>query len=664
MAILAQEMMGRETAARVAGFAGDLLLAFDAVRPVGGRAAMAWSPEGAGERVQLWSQPPQANWKGFPLMAMELAGWHAWLGGELYGLRAHSDWQQVVRAILHGERPASDLNGHFLLLAREEPQGRWHVWMNRFASFHAYHACNGGRAALGTSFNAVAQAASRRQLDWHGLTGFFGCGFFPEDRTFYEDVRILRPATHYIFSVTGEQLSAKRYWDWHHEPDYRRTYDDTVAEFADIFGKVMCELLGGGLQTTDHGPRTSEVGSQRSVVSSHTSRIALPISGGLDSRCTVAAVPGLRDHGTTGPRDQWSAVSGQWSNRLWAYSYGYSDDSVETRIARQVAQARGLPFEAFTIEPYLFDRLDQILGAVEGFQDITQCRQAFIADQLRQNADYVIAAHWGDVWLDDMGLVGTRPQDHRTTGPQGSKSVVSSQLSGSPVIDHTLKKMAKRGRAWLLENVCAPRLGKETPEPLLREFVESGMRPLSEIENPDFRVKAFKTDHWSFRWTLASIRMFQGSAFPRLPFYDTRLADFFCTVPSEYVAGRRLQIDYLKRFAPDLARIKWQARDANLFSHRRSPLWSFPKRALSKAARTLSGKQAVERNWEVQFGGKAGRANLENWLTRRGLKVHEFVVPSRVQSLVNDFYDRWPDPELGYTVSMLLTFSTWLEQQQ
>ena len=189
------------------------------------------------------------------------------------------------------------------------------------------------------------------------------------------------------------------------------------------------------------------------------------------------------------------------------------------------------------------------------------------------------------------------------------------------------------------------------------------MEPLQHLADDDFRVKAFKTDHWSFRWTMSSIRMFQAAAFPRLPFYDTRLTDFFATVPSEFVAGRRLQIDYLKRFAPDLARITWQARDTDLFSVGRSPIWDLPKRAWRKAARAVSGRPVRQRNWEVQFGGPAGRAHLEHWLIRPGLPLHEFVSVAQVEALIHDFYQRWPDPALGYTVSMLLTFSAWLEGQ-
>ena len=53
-----------------------------------------------------------------------------------------------------------------------------------------------------------------------------------------------------------------------------------------------------------------------------------------------------------------------------------------------------------------------------------------------------------------------------------------------------------------------------TPEILLLEMVRQEMAPLSHIADPDFRIKAFKTDQWSFRWTTASLRMFQAAAYP------------------------------------------------------------------------------------------------------------------------------------------------------
>ena len=65
-------------------------------------------------------------------------------------------------------------------------------------------------------------------------------------------------------------------------------------------------------------------------------------------------------------------------------------------------------FQAFTIHPYLFHNLNLVLDSVEGFQDVTQCRQAAVVGEIASQADYLIAAHWGDVWLDDMGLAEPR----------------------------------------------------------------------------------------------------------------------------------------------------------------------------------------------------------------------------------------------------------------
>ena len=614
---------------------GQLVINFTAVRPCSALRSTESNPLAPEPSAEFLIKPPTSTWKGFPLAEIKGVNWHLWLLGEFYG-QSCAELGQNVLGIVSGERPATQLNGHFLLWAREEASRKWHVWTDRFGTLHAYHARHGNSVALGTSFDAVAGLASNRQLDWTALTGFFGFGFFPEDRTFYEDVRILRPATHYVFSAKGEEISAKRYWNWNHTPDGNRSYDDTVDEFGHLFGTVMGGLLKGG-------------------------RIALPISGGLDSRSTIACVNSpisdLRSPISSG-------VSPTDPGRLWSYSYGYTEDSVETRISQQVAAARGLPFAPFTIQPYLFDHLDQILGAVEGFQDITQCRQAFVADELGKNADCVIAAHWGDVWLDDMGL-SPASADGRQKMEDGNPPIsdLRSPIPPEQVLDHTLKKMAKRGRAWLLENLCMPQLGKESAEGLLLQFVKTGLDRLEHIEDPDFRVKAFKTDHWSFRWTLSSIRMFQAAAFPRLPFYDTRLTDFFGTVPSAFLSGRKLQVDYLKRFAPDLARIEWQAHGTNLYRYQDTDTWQLPKRAVKKALRLITGKKIIERNWEVQFGGEQGLAGLNHWLLRPGLRLHDLVTKAKVEQLLCDFRADPLKDGRGYTVSMLLTFSAWLERQ-
>lgn len=571
--------------------------------------AAEWTPVIAEGEWQLLAQPVSETWKGFPATHVATEDWHLWLLGELYGAASPLETtQDALREVAAGRRAVGALSGHFLLCGRHHETRRWHFWTNRLGTLHAYYATDGRRAAVGTFLPAVAAAASRRRLDWTGLTGFFAYGFFPQDRTFFEDLRILRPATHYVFDDEGCLLQQERYWQWWHQPDEQRSYDDTVAQFDQVLNEVLDDYA-------------------------RHERIALPISGGLDSRTTVASL-------TRG-----GYLAGG-APRLWAYSYGYSHDSVETRIARQIASARNLPFRAFVIEPYLFDRMDLVSSSVEGFQDFTQSRQAGVVDELGRQADRVVAAHWGDVWLDDVKLVG---DDERTPDDEA-------------VFSHALHKIEKKGRDWLLKHLCRPRLQGQEPETVAQNLMRAEMSLVRHLEDAEFRIKAFKTDQWSFRWTTASLRMYQPAAFPLLPFYDTRMMDFFCTVPSSYVRGRRLQIDHLKRYAPDLARITWQFHDTNLFLYRYYHTWLLPKRAYKKAIRALTRKRPIEQNWEVQLMNDEGRRRLEQWLLRPGLRLHEFVAPDAIRLLLDAFYAPPLNRGQAYAVSMLLTFSVWLER--
>jgi hypothetical protein len=552
-----------------------------------------------GAGLRLGETSPR--WKGYALRRVDAEPWTLWLLGELFG--AGKDPDRLLAEVAQGRRPARDLNGSFLLLGCNAAERQWHAWTDRFGTVHAYHAGSARGAALGSSFASVSAAASSRRLDREALCGFFACGFFPADRTYFDDVRILRPASHYVFDADGARISEERYVPWRRAVDGRRSMADAAAELEDLLRRVLAEETAAG-------------------------RVAVPISGGLDSRTTVALLtePGRKA-----------------SERLWAYTYGYGDDSVETAIGRRVAEARGLPVRSISIGRYLFDRLDDVVGAVEGFQDVTQARQAAVSDLLARDADAVVAAHWGDVWLDDMGAA------HAETGAAG-------------LIQHAFAKVRKRGREWLLREVAAPLVPGEDPEAVARRFVASELERVGDLGDRDFQVKAFKTDQWSFRWTVASLRAYRLGAFPRLPFYDTRVAEFFETVPTEQVAGRALQIELLRRFAPDLARIPWQAFGTDLFRLRHWNTWLLPWRAARKAARLLRrGAPPAERNWEVQFSGP-GRERLEERLLAPGRRLHDLAAPDRIRALLADFDTAPLESGRGYAVSMLLTLSAALER--
>ncbi len=249
----------------------------------------------AGALAGSWNASIAAAPRSALVQTRDVAPWSVWLLGELVrydALVAPADpLGAFVMDLRAGRANAVLLDGHFVIFAWNADTREWHVWTNRFGTVHAYSALGAKRSVLGTFHPAVSKSVEAKRLDWSALSGFFATGYFPEDRTHFEEVQILRPASHYVFDVTGLIVREERYWQWEHRPDRAQGFDAALERFGDTLGTVMRE-------------RTA------------TGRIAVPISGGLDSRTAVALLP----------KD---------ASRLWCYSYGYGSDSVETRIARK-----------------------------------------------------------------------------------------------------------------------------------------------------------------------------------------------------------------------------------------------------------------------------------------------------------------------------------------
>lgn len=351
----------------------------------------------------------------------------------------------------------------------------------------------------------------------------------------------------------------------------------------------------------------------------HSQNVCLPLSGGLDSRLLAGEL----------------TCYGMSYKDACALTYGYSANSPEIRIGRKVAEVVKLPVHAYIMPDYLFERLDDITDAVELFQYVDGTRQASASGWLKELADVVVGGHWGDVWMDSRPL--SDKNDLRETFQ---------------------KKIIKNGSAWLLTNICKPNL--PDADSYLQDYFETFINKYDYIKDAAFLMKIYKTDQWSFRWTAASLRMYQVAAMPVLPFYDKRIVDLFITMPQHMLAGREFQVAYIKQYYPDLAAITWQEYDANLYNYKSSSNRDVSYRIIDKVKRTISREKTIQRNWEVFYLHDEGRKKLENILLNS--KPLQDILPTvQVKELLVDFYKHSSGAN-GYSVSMLLTFTLFLNR--
>jgi hypothetical protein len=264
-------------------------------------------------------------------------------------------------------------------------------------------------------------------------------------------------------------------------------------------------------------------------------------------------------------------------------------------------------------------------------------------DKYAEWGDVFFLGHWGDVLFDNMSVDDDLPIDDQ--------------------VILLLKKVVKMGgkelgsalwQAWGLEGSFDTYLHSRIRELLLA----------LNIPNANAQLRAFKSMYWATRWTSVNLAIFETIKPIEVPYFENELCSFICSVPESLLAKRQIQIEYLKQYAPELARIEWQEkRPFNLYTYRHNyPFITLPYRGIQKIKRMLQKNDFVQRNWELQFLGTKNEKQLEARL------FHEKALLNWIpETIVRDVYNRFKNDNPVYyahAVSMLLTLSLFSKQSK
>lgn len=350
-------------------------------------------------------------------------------------------------------------------------------------------------------------------------------------------------------------------------------------------------------------------------------RIILPLSGGLDSRSQAAALKGVEGVNT--------------------YSYKFSGSFDETHYGKEIARRMGWNFKEYVIpQGYLWERIDALADINRCCTDFVNPRQMAIVEEYPSMGDVFYLGHWGDVLFDDMGI--------------------SDDASFDDQLRMLYKKIVKKGGIELADSLWKYWQLPGKFEDYLYERLKALLSDI-DISNANARIRAFKSLYWAPRWTSVNLSVFKKYHPLALPYYDDRMCEFICTVPEKYLAGRQIQIEYIKRKAPELAAIAWQTFDpCNLYNYKKydSSLNRFRRLvgyAQRKTRELATGHPCVLRNWEIQYLGSENDKMLQ-----QSLFANSGVAPLEV---CQEYYKKFKDGNhatkvwYAHPISMLLTLS-------
>jgi len=380
---------------------------------------------------------------------------------------------------------------------------------------------------------------------------------------------------------------------------YYKPKQISLKEATDSFGELLEEII-------------KEQCNEKKVI--------LPISGGLDSRSQAVALHKLGVEVNT-------------------YSYSFENGYNEAGISKQIAKKCNFLFQEFTIpKNYLWNKIDELATINKCYSEFTHPRQMAVIDDIEKLGDVFSLGHWGDVLFDSENL--------------------QQNYSDKEILPLVKKKVIKKGGLELAISLWKNwKLEGEFEDYLDRRILTLLSR--INIVNSNAKIRAFKSMYWAPRWTSINLSVFARNKEIYLPYYDDRMCQFICEVPESLLNDRQIQIEYIKRTNPSVAKIVWQdTKPFNLFNHHLAKTHlRLPFRVVDKLKRefeNFQGKKFVQRNWELQFLEADDKGKLIDYIQSKELTYQIDI--DLIKDYLNLFYKE-NQVYYSHSVSTLLTLS-------
>ena len=394
-----------------------------------------------------------------------------------------------------------------------------------------------------------------KQVDPLALEEFLAYGYMLNDRTWFENVRVLEPAT--ILRVSQSKCSQTQYWSWNDVKPLPPTV--SVDEAAEEMGWLWQKAV------------------ESHVASDHT--YSLTLSGGLDSRAVLAAIPEDR-------------------MPVPCVAMGAADCD-EVRFAAQAARVRRCPHYVIHLngqENWLLKR-EPFVWLTDGMSSMLHMHGSAMTPKLHELSTIMLKGYIGDLVAGGSYAIG----------------------EGSPLA-YFKKKYSHKVTITSFNGT----------QHVLRLWRDSGMT-----------IEQFAIYQRTRRSTLRGSIQHSAHVEERKPFVSKDFLSFVMSMPENYrrnsVVYRRM---LLSRYPALFERIPWQATGAPIGASRTQEWLSRARRkVLSKSWSMFEAKlprslQFTPRWMMVDYGMWTRREPARSYIHRKliveGRQIYEYVPKDKV----------------------------------
>ena len=440
------------------------------------------------------------------------------IDGDIFGLgTGHPEFtntldEEIIAAVAEqigrrGPEAIGDIDGDYNILHYDRRRDRLQIWTDRFGLRHLFYYDDANLTIFAPEIDAILQQPGiDRSRDLDSMSDILTLRTMVHNETLFEKIKLI-PAASYL-EIDGGGLRVHEHW----RPDYREdrhdaSYDDLLEEGYELWRNAIYKRLRG------------------------KSKLAIPLSGGLDSRLLVA-------------------FALQKTDDIYCFTHG--DPGIdEHRIAEIVAKHLNLDYDLIPFNP------DALADTIE--------ENVRVKGGMVSQGGYMVelAKRFGDRF--EVFLNGTFAMGMSFTTHFFREDEIGRPFATEDKVKRIISRMG--GEQF------GPTVQKQLRPDFRRELLERrGNSIRTALADFEFLSDSFhKEKDWFLIQTLkrregVGIDTWRYYVNDVLPLADYDLLDFYLRLPTKYKVTREFHYEIIRRKFPDLARIEYQRTGVDLFT--------------------------------------------------------------------------------------------------
>lgn len=297
---------------------------------------------------------------------------HGWLEGEFYNQNELRDKYKVVSNtdnellvdIYNKMRSfdfLSDIDGYYAAVFYDKKENKVYLITDRYGFKPLYWAMINEDLVWSSELKGfLGHIYFKPAIDHQAVAEFFDIGYLLENRTWFEGIELVPPASVLTFDLKKSKTEIVHYWSWSEIEPMKGPIDE--RDLVEELGRLFRQSVSGHVNNNE--------------------RIGLSLSGGLDSRAILAAIP--EDY-----------------KSLHTFTFG-QEGCDDIKIASKVSGIKGAKHHIFELnsDNWLLSRINcvwNIDGSVSLLHIHAHGREFF--DEFRSYVDFNLNGFAGDLVL-------------------------------------------------------------------------------------------------------------------------------------------------------------------------------------------------------------------------------------------------------------------------